>query len=86
MLELYRRALACRRQQPVLGDGEFSWLPAPDAVLAFSRGRQAAFTCVVNLSDRPVDLPVPGTVVLSSAAMDCGLLPPDSAVWMVSGA
>jgi alpha-glucosidase len=84
MLELYRRALAYRRRQPVLGDGEFGWLPAPDAVLAFSRGRQAAFACVVNLSDRPVDLPVPGTVVLGSLAMDGGLLPPDTAVWVVS--
>jgi alpha-glucosidase len=85
MLELYRWALACRRQQPALGDGEFSWLPAPAAVLAFSRGPRAAFTCVVNLSDRPVDLPVPGRVVLTSAAMDGGLLPPDSAAWIVSG-
>ena len=83
MLELYRRALAYRRRQPALGDGELGWLPAPGSVLAFSRGTGAAFACVVNLSDRPVEPPVAGTVVLSSGAMDGGLLPPDTAAWVV---
>ncbi len=84
MLELYRRALAYRRRQPALGDGEFGWLPAPASVLAFSRGPRAAFACVVNLSDRPVELPVAGTVVLSSGAMDGRRLAPDTAAWVVS--
>jgi alpha-glucosidase len=83
MLELYRRALTYRRRQPALGDGEFGWLPAPDSVLAFSRGRQAGFACVVNLSDRPIDLPVAGTVVLCSGTMDGDLLPPDTTAWMI---
>ena len=85
LLELYRRALAYRRKQPALGDGDFAWLPGPDAVLAFSRGPDAAFTCVVNLSDRPVALPVAGTVVLGSGELTGDRLPPDTAVWMVAG-
>jgi alpha-glucosidase len=82
MLELYRRALACRRGEPALGDGPFAWLPAPASVLAFSRGSQGRFVCVVNLSDRPTELPVPGTVILSSGPMDGELLPPDTAAWV----
>jgi alpha-glucosidase len=85
MLELYRRALAYRRRQPALGDGEFGWLPAPDSVLAFSRGPDGTFACVVNLSDRAIQLPVPGAVVLGSGPMDTRLLPPDTAVWTVTG-
>jgi alpha-glucosidase len=85
MLALYRRALAYRRREPALGDGEFCWLPAPDSVLTFSRGPDAAFTCLVNLSDRSVDLPVEGRVVLASGPLDDGLLPADTAAWIMSG-
>ena len=85
MLALYRRALSYRREEPALGDGPFAWLPGPESVLAFSRGPTATFTCVVNLSDRPVALPVAGRVVLSSGAWDGVALPPDTAVWVVSG-
>jgi alpha-glucosidase len=85
MLELYRRALAHRRRQPALGDGEFGWLPAPESVLAFTRGRHAAFACVVNLSDRAIQSPVVGTVVLCSGAMDGTRLPPDTAAWVIPG-
>jgi alpha-glucosidase len=85
MLELYRRALRQRRRQPELGDGPFAWLPGPERVLAFTRGRDAGFACVVNLSDRPVPLPVAGGVVLSSGPLDGDLLPPDTAAWMVRG-
>jgi alpha-glucosidase len=88
MLELYRRALAYRRRQPVLGDGEFRWLSAPASVLAFSRGPDGSFACVVNLSDRTVELPPAGpaaTVVLSSGPMDGRLLPPDTAGWAGCG-
>jgi alpha-glucosidase len=85
MLALYRRALAYRRREPSLGDGEFRWLPAPESVLAFSRGTHATFTCVVNLSDRPVALPAASTVMLASGPLAHGRLPADSAAWVVSG-
>ncbi|MFC0533249.1 glycoside hydrolase family 13 protein [Phytohabitans kaempferiae] len=82
MLELYRRALRQRRGQPELGDGAFAWLPGPDRVLVFSRGDDATFACVVNLSDAPVRLPVSGTVVLTSGPIEGDLLPPDTAAWV----
>ncbi|MFE9657797.1 glycoside hydrolase family 13 protein [Micromonospora sp. NPDC006431] len=82
MLELYRRALACRRGEPALGDGPFTWLPAPESVLAFSRGPQGRFVCVVNLSDRATELPMAGTVLLSSGPLDGTQLPPDTAAWV----
>ncbi len=82
MLELYRRALWQRRAQPELGDGAFAWLPGPDRVLVFSRGTGARFFCMVNLSERSVELPTAGTVVLASGALDGGLLPPDTAAWL----
>ncbi|BCB84194.1 glycoside hydrolase family 13 protein [Phytohabitans suffuscus] len=85
MLALYRRALRQRRTQPELGDGPFAWLPGPDRVLVFSRGRDATFACVVNLSGEPVALPTAGTVVLTSAPLDGGLLPPDTAAWIAKG-
>ncbi|MFI6821104.1 glycoside hydrolase family 13 protein [Micromonospora sp. NPDC050187] len=80
MLELYRAAIRARRAEPALGDGGLSWLPAPDGVLAFSRG--GGFRCLVNLSDAPVPLPADGELVLASGPLDDGLLPPDTAVWL----
>ncbi|WP_416904948.1 glycoside hydrolase family 13 protein [Micromonospora echinospora] len=80
MLELYRAAIRARRAEPALGDGGLSWLPAPDGVLAFSRG--GGFRCLVNLSDAPVPIPADGELVLASGPLDHGLLPPDTAVWL----
>ncbi len=68
-LELYRTALAVRREHPALGAGTaVGWLDAPDGVLAFRRegpgGRD--FVCTVNLTGAPVTLPRPGRMLLSS--------------------
>ncbi len=84
MLELYRRSLRQRSARRELGDGPFAWLPGPDRVLVFSRGRDATFACVVNLSEEPVTLPVAGTVVLTSGPLDGDRLPPDTAAWVVT--
>jgi alpha-glucosidase len=92
MLELYRATLALRRTSAQLGDGPLTWLPAPDGVLAFARGggdgggdgdTAPSFVCVVNLSGGPVELPVDGTVALCSGALESGMLPDDTAVWLV---
>jgi alpha-glucosidase len=40
---------------------------------------------VVNVSDRPIESPVAGTVVLASGPLDDGRLPPDTAVWLMLG-
>jgi alpha-glucosidase len=71
-LELYRAALAVRRDHPALGAGRsVTWLEAPEGVLAFRRdaGDGAAgegFVCTVNLTGTPVTLPRPGRELLSS--------------------
>jgi alpha-glucosidase len=85
MLELYRAALALRRKSEQLGDGPLIWLPAPDGVLAFARGggTDRAFVCVVNLSGRAVTLPFDGTIALCSGALESGMLPNDTAAWLV---
>ncbi|WP_330439479.1 glycoside hydrolase family 13 protein [Micromonospora sp. NBC_00821] len=80
MLELYRAAIQARKTDPALGDGELTWLPAPDGVLAFHRG--GGFTCLVNLSAAPVPMPAQGELLLASGPLDDGLLPSDTAVWL----
>jgi alpha-glucosidase len=77
MLELYRAALRVRRTW--LGTS-MTWLPASDGVLAFDRAD--AVRCVVNLSATPAALPEHSTVLLASAPLPDGLLPPDTAVWL----
>ncbi|MCB5912355.1 glycoside hydrolase family 13 protein [Streptomyces pinistramenti] len=81
-LELYRAALALRRSHPGLGDGEMSWRPAPDGVLAFAR---PGVLCTVNTLPDAVELPLPGRLLLSSAPVategGSALLPGDSCTW-----
>ncbi|WP_371619082.1 glycoside hydrolase family 13 protein [Streptomyces sp. NBC_00454] len=80
-LELYRAALGLRRTEPDLVAGEFAWLPAPDGVLAFTRG--AGFTCLVNLAAEAVELPPRSSLLLASGPLTgSGLLPGGTAVWM----
>lgn len=85
MLSLYRQALALRRQPPLVGDSPLTWRDGDARVLAFSRGER--FTCVVNLADRPVDLP-PSEVLLSSEPLlgddRSRVLPVDGAVWLAT--
>jgi alpha-glucosidase len=38
--------------------------------------------CVANLSAGPVALPQDASVLLASAPLDGGLLPPDTTVWL----
>lgn len=80
MLELFRQALHLRRADPALGDGTMQWLPAPDGVLAFTRGD--GFVCMVNLSSAPVALPAHDRRLIASDALDGDRLPPDTAVWL----
>ncbi|WP_329394215.1 glycoside hydrolase family 13 protein [Streptomyces lydicus] len=81
-LELYRAALGLRRRLPGLGDGGMSWQPAPDGVLAFTR---PGLLCTVNTLPHDVELPSPGTPLLSSAPVtvngSVAVLPGDSCIW-----
>ncbi|MGH9061457.1 MAG: alpha-amylase family glycosyl hydrolase, partial [Acidimicrobiales bacterium] len=76
-LRLYQKALRIR---PRLKERPMEWLPAPDGVLAFTRG--TGFTCVVNLSREPVEPPPHKEVLLASGPLTDGLLPPDTAAWL----
>ncbi|MFJ5220336.1 glycoside hydrolase family 13 protein [Streptomyces sp. NPDC088354] len=81
-LELYRAALRLRRELPGLGDGPMRWLDAPEGVLALAR---PGLACTVNTRSTPVELPVPGRLVLSSEpATPTGgniRLPAHSCIW-----
>jgi alpha-glucosidase len=74
MLALYRAALAIRRQEPSLRSRGFAWEDAPDGVLRYSRGDNVIV--LVNLSARPVGLPVHDEILLAS-----GPLPGAHARW-----
>ena len=83
-LELYRRALAIRREHPALGDGELTWLPAPAGALAFTR--EPGFACIVNMSaDDPVPIPRGAVPLIASDPLTHDhRVPPDTAVWVTT--
>ncbi len=80
MLTLYRTMLRIRRTEPDLGDGPLRWLASPADVLAFARG--AGFVCITNFSATPTELPAGCSVLLASAELIGGLLPPDATAWL----
>ncbi|MFJ4624108.1 glycoside hydrolase family 13 protein [Streptomyces sp. NPDC088812] len=93
-LELYRSALALRRDHAALGAGDrVEWLDAPEGVLVFRRSSRrpgsepyrSDLVCTVNTTDAPVRLPSPGRILLSSdASVDAAdevELPADCTVW-----
>ncbi|MFD1053475.1 DUF3459 domain-containing protein [Terrabacter terrigena] len=81
-LELYRRAIALRRD---LADCEhFSWIDTGDPqVLRFARSDE--WHCLINFSSRPA--PIPGRLILNSepgrvsAGTTTSLLSPEAAAW-----
>ena len=82
-LELYRAALAVRREQPDLGAGaSVTWLQAPEGVLAFRRGE---FVCTANTTGASVRIPGYGRVLIASGEVSAGEeefeLPADTTVW-----
>src|SRR4051812_1678336 len=79
MLTLYRTALRIRRDK--LGDGTIRWIPLGEEVLAFAR--ESGLTCVVNLGAEPARLPEHQRICLASGPVDGGLLPADTAVWLL---
>jgi alpha-glucosidase len=83
MLELYRAALRLRHTRDQLDDDALTWLPAGEGVLAFTR--PGGFACVVNLTPGPVPFPEHTEVLLASAELEGGLLPPDTAAWLETG-
>ncbi|MFE6158728.1 glycoside hydrolase family 13 protein [Streptomyces sp. NPDC056486] len=91
-LELYRMALALRRQHPALGAGDrIEWLDAPQGVLAFRRsaGDGQELVCTANTTGEPVRIGRHGRIKLASTAdavqigSNHAWLPSDSTIWWV---
>ncbi|MGW1679011.1 glycoside hydrolase family 13 protein [Saccharopolyspora sp. NPDC002376] len=82
VLRTYRDALALRRENPALGDGELEWVDAPEDVLIFRRGSD--FSCATNFGTTPVSLDLPGRVLCRSDAGTTwdGVLPGATTVWL----
>jgi alpha-glucosidase len=80
-LRHYRRLLAARRAL-IVPTEPLVWLETPPDVLAFRRG---GLQCWVAFGTDPVPLPPGLRVALSSTGHVDGVLPPDTAVWLVPG-
>jgi len=80
-LSFYRRALELRRERTEFDGGEFEWLAATPELLIFERNG-GALVCALNFDRRSMALP-PGEVILASAPLVDGKLPPDAAAWLV---
>lgn len=85
-LELYRSAIAIRRERAALrcADG-FEWLESPAGVLAFRRTVGDPIVVTANTTGQHVRMRLPGCVLLGSAQVQIDatevVLPPDTTVW-----
>jgi alpha-glucosidase len=80
-LSFFRHALALRRTRAEFDGAGVEWLPAPDGAMIFRRS-DGGLVCVLNAGDEPLSLPY-GDVILSSAPLTDGALPPNAAAWLV---
>jgi len=80
-LSFFRKALELRSARAEFDGGEIEWLTAPRDALIFRRGAEG-LVCALNAGRRPVALP-PGELILASAPLEGGKLPPDSAAWVL---
>ncbi len=80
MLRLYRDSLAIRRTRADLAGERLEWLELGAGVLAFRRGERTA--SVTNFGSVPIVLPAHRGMVLRSAPLEDGALPPDTTVWL----
>jgi alpha-glucosidase len=76
---MYRKALAIRKGEAGLGDGQMTWLDVNDEVLAFTR--PGNFACYVNFGEE-IELPVGAEVLVASGPLNDGKLPTDTAAWL----
>jgi len=79
-LSFFRRALELRRGRCEFDGGVIELQAAPSDSLIFRR--HGGLVCALNAGDRPMALP-PGELILSSARLVAGQLPPDAAAWIV---
>jgi alpha-glucosidase len=79
-LELYRSALALRRKFGT--DEALAWLAKGPTVLSFARSN--GLVCIVNFGVEAVQLPAGQLLLASSDLADGGLLPTDTAAWVLT--
>lgn len=78
-LALYRRAIELRSARAEFNGDAIEWLPAAGDALIFRRG---GLRCALNAGERPLPLP-DGELLLASAQVTDGVLPPNAAAWLV---
>jgi alpha-glucosidase len=79
-LSFFRRALELRRGRGEFDNTELEWLTPPKDALIFRRA--GGLVCALNAGRRPIALP-DGELILASAPLVDGQLPPDAAAWLV---
>ena len=79
-LSLYRQAIELRYARPELSGDEVDWYQAPEGCLAFRRS--GGLICALNATDSPMPFPH-GEILLTSLPIVNGMLPPNSAAWLV---
>ncbi len=78
-LSFFARALELRKRRVEFDGDGVEWLDAPGGAVIFRR--PGGLVCALNGGESPVPLP-PGELMLTSAPLLQGKLPPDSAAWL----
>lgn len=78
-LSFFQRALELRKRRVEFDGDGVEWLDAPGGAVIFRR--PGGLVCALNGGESPVPLP-PGELMLTSAPLLQGKLPPDSAAWL----
>ncbi|GIH94073.1 alpha-amylase family glycosyl hydrolase [Planobispora siamensis] len=78
-LAFCRQALRIRRELRASLPDRITWLDSPEDALFFTRD---SLTCAVNCGTDPVRLPPHEELLISSAPVNDGILPPDTAAWL----
>lgn len=79
-LAFFRRAFELCSRHAGFDGASVEWLDSPTDSLVFHRS--GGLVCVLNTGSRPIPLPE-GRVLLASAEVSDGALPPDAAAWLV---
>lgn len=80
-LSFFRRALQLRTKRAEFVGDAIDWLPTGRDALIFQR-RGSRLICALNAGQRALPLPA-GDLLLSSAPLRNGQLPPNAAAWLV---
>jgi alpha-glucosidase len=80
-LSFFRQALELRRARAEFDGSDIEWQTAPRDALIFRRSG-GGLVCALNAGRRPIALPA-GEVILASAPLVGGKLPPGAAAWLV---